>query len=393
MRALMTQELPDLLIVGGGLSGCLLATRLQLLQPKLKVLLVEQEETLLGNHTWSCHASDIPESEQIWVRALVTQSWDGVRVRFPKHERVLPLSYWSIQSFSFKKIFERLFKGELRTGVSVERVSPTDVTLKNGSVLSARCVVDARGARRDAASPTGYQKFMGLDLKLKKAHGLLYPILMDATVHQPEGFRFFYVLPWSADTLLVEDTYYSECVDLPKEETQVPVAMQAFLEERGWHVEQVLRRERGVLPIPYFPQEYVQQGASTEVPHIGVRGGFFHPVTGYSLPSTVRLISKLLSCPEVNPSSWCAVVKDFALEEQKRYRLCGLLNRILIHGGDPASRFDLLQGFYRLPLDTIARFYANQTSFLDTIRIFARKPPLPLKDLWSCYARSSASYS
>ena len=42
-------------IVGGGLQGCLLAHALAWHRPEATVLLLEQGDTLCGNHTWSFH--------------------------------------------------------------------------------------------------------------------------------------------------------------------------------------------------------------------------------------------------------------------------------------------------------------------------------------------------
>ena len=51
---------------------------------------------------------------------------------------------------------------------------------------------------------------MGQELELESNHGLEQPILMDATVPQVGGFRFVYVLPWTASSVLVEDTLYTD---------------------------------------------------------------------------------------------------------------------------------------------------------------------------------------
>ena len=37
---------------------------------------------------------------------------------------------------------------------------------------------------------------------------------MDATVPQRDGFRFVYTLPFAPDRVLIEDTYYSDGLDL-----------------------------------------------------------------------------------------------------------------------------------------------------------------------------------
>src|SRR5262245_51532404 len=60
----------DLIIVGGGLSGSLLAYRLRSKRPHWRVLLIEGEKTLGGRHTWSFHQGDLSPRAEAWVRPL-----------------------------------------------------------------------------------------------------------------------------------------------------------------------------------------------------------------------------------------------------------------------------------------------------------------------------------
>jgi len=63
----------DLILVGGGLANGLLALRLRQQRPELRVLLLEQGETLGGNHTWSFHQHDLTPAQQAWLAPLVEQ--------------------------------------------------------------------------------------------------------------------------------------------------------------------------------------------------------------------------------------------------------------------------------------------------------------------------------
>ena len=65
----------DVLLAGGGLANSLIAWRLAQVRPELRVLLVERDEQLGGNHTWCCHAGDLdaplPDSLRGRVSLLV----------------------------------------------------------------------------------------------------------------------------------------------------------------------------------------------------------------------------------------------------------------------------------------------------------------------------------
>ena len=107
-------------------------------------------------------------------------------------------------------------------------VGPHQVELSGGEILRAPCVIDARGIGRVDGLTIGYQKFLGLVVRFERPHGQPYPIIMDATVKQRDGYRFVYTLPFTHDTMLIEDTYYSDtasidaptlrelCLDMPR---------------------------------------------------------------------------------------------------------------------------------------------------------------------------------
>ena len=54
-----TRDPHDVIIVGGGLSGGLLAWRLMQRQPQLDLCLVDSGLRLGGNHTWSFFDDDL----------------------------------------------------------------------------------------------------------------------------------------------------------------------------------------------------------------------------------------------------------------------------------------------------------------------------------------------
>jgi lycopene beta-cyclase len=241
------------------------------------------------------------------------------------------------------------------------------VTLDGGQRLSASLVVDARGPEHAVMAAGGYQKFLGLELAVE-GNAPDVPMLIDATVEQHDGFRFVYVLPWAIDRLLVEDTYYSRFPELDA----------AALRERalqhasglGLRVREVLREEHGVLPIPTRLEAQPQCAPPLRA---GYAGGLFHPTTGYSLPVAVRLALYLAGRP-----AHAALGEDYARwlrTHRRQVRFCLFLNRMLFSAFAPEQRYHVLERFYRLPSETIRRFYALETSAADRARILCGRPP------------------
>jgi len=127
-------------------------------------------------------------------------------------------------------------------------MSAKTVTLQSGDVLTAKCVLDARGFKPSDDVYLGYQKFVGHVIKTKVPHGVKRPIIMDATVEQLGGYRFVYCLPYSETEMLVEDTYYTDGAELKSQE--VDARIKDYIRDNlAIESYEVIRREKGVLPI------------------------------------------------------------------------------------------------------------------------------------------------
>ena len=204
----------EMVLVGGGLQNGLIALAALHEAPRRRFAMVEAGATLGGSHTWCVHPEDVPAAARPWVEPLVVHRWPSYEVRFPGFQRTLEAPYAAITSARFAEVvrraMERSGESALYLGRRAVRIDSHEVVLDDGTVLGAALVVDARGPDPAAfAGTSGYQKFLGLELAFAGPHGVERPILMDATVAQHGGFRFFYTLPLDADRLLVEETFFS----------------------------------------------------------------------------------------------------------------------------------------------------------------------------------------
>ncbi|MES1157983.1 MAG: lycopene cyclase family protein, partial [Haliangium ochraceum] len=109
---------------------------------------------------------------------------------------------------------------------------------------------------------------------------------------------------------------------------------------------------------------------------IGYRGGWFHPLTGYSLPVAVRLASAVAAASDATTVT--AALRALWRRHAAQARFCGLLTRLMFTAVAAERRWELLARFYRLPADTIARFYAMDMTMRDRVRLVAGRPPRAL---------------
>jgi lycopene beta-cyclase len=255
-------------------------------------------------------------------------------------------------------------------------VAPTEVELDDGTVLRAAAVIDGRGPRESDALELGYQKFLGQELRLAAPHGLTAPVLMDASVAQHDGYRFVYVLPLAPDRLLVEDTFYADGPAFDEARLRRNIA--DYAAARGWRVLELLREERGVLPIVLSgdPRAFWMEAAG--VARSGLAAGLFHPTTGYSLPDAVALAARVADLPDLSAGPLFDAVRLHALRRWRARGFFRLLNRMLFRAAEPSLRWKVMQRFYGLPEPLIARFYAARLGTFDKLRIVSGKPPVPL---------------
>ena len=368
----------DLILVGAGLANGLIAWRLQQQRPTLRILVLEQSAEMGGNHTWSFHDSDLTAQQRAWIAPLVSHRWPAYRVIFPDYERSLASPYNSIASPVFARVIGAALGQSLRVNVAVNALTPTSVTLASGETITAGAVIDGRGVRASTNLALGYQSFLGQEVRLAAPHGLHAPIIMDASVAQDGGYRFVYVLPFSADTLLIEDTHYVDRGDLAPDRLRANIA--DYAAARGWHIDELLREECGALPITLAGDVDAYWDELKGQPCSGLRAGLFHSTTGYSLAHAVRLAERIAAQDDLSAPALFRTIRAEAASQWRAQGFFRLLNRMLFLAGSADQRWRVMQRFYRLPAPLIAHFYAGAPTLADKLRIVSGKPPVPLRE-------------
>jgi lycopene beta-cyclase len=372
-----------LVLVGGGLANSLAAYRLGTTRTDLDLLVLERDATLGGNHVWSFHEGDLTADQHEWIAPLVERSWPHHEVRFPTLRRRLSSGYHSVTSDRLHRIVGGVLGNRLRTKAVVRTVTPHEVRLEDGTTIACDAVLDGRGDPGGTAFTVAYQKFVGRLLELESEHYLSGPVLMDATVEQRDGFRFVYTLPFSARSLLVEDTRYSDTEALDRDEMREEI--DRYVSSCGWKVARIEREEIGVLPIVISGDIRAFWNSGQEgVPRSGMRAALFHPTTGYSLPEAVRFAQDLAAISSFRSEDLYPWVRKRSVRLWKRSAYFRLLNRMLFGAAEPEHRYLVMQRFYGLPEPLIRRFYAGRLTLRDRIRILIGRPPVSIRRALKC---------
>jgi len=374
----------DYVFAGGGLANTLAAYRLRQMDPSLKIAIIERAPRIGGNHTWSFHGTDLTPAQHAWLKPFIAHDWPSQEVRFPGYRRALRTSYHSSTSERLAAVAIREFGDNFQLGQEIEEIDHRSVKLSSGDTIEADCVIDGRGVRSDGHLTLGFQKFVGKEVRCAKPHGQNIPIIMDATVPQQDGYRFIYTLPMDETRILVEDTYYSDGPEL--DDAMLVSEIDAYAERRGFQVAEVVREERGVLPIVLTGDINGFWSSSGGIPRSGMRAALFHPTTGYSLPDAVRFADLLAARRPKTTEQAHALAKRYSITTWRQRDFFRVLNRFLFFAAEPDKRAGVMERFYTLPEPLIERFYACRLKPWDKARILIGRPPVPisraLQNIW-----------
>lgn len=368
----------DIVVLGGGLAGGLIALALAKLRPELRVVVIERGERLGGNHVWSFFATDLPEGGTALVEPLLAAQWNDYEVRFPSGRRHLRTPYHSITSKRLDAAIRATLPAEaILCGCEIADVAADQIRLTDGRTIRANAVIDARGSAGLPHMVGGWQKFLGQLIRTSAPHGLERPVVMDGTVEQHDGYRFVYCLPFSANEVFVEDTYYADGPEV--DAALLRSRISAYCADAGWQIAEVLGEESGVLPV-VGSGDWAAFRAVHETPGIamaGVRAGLLHPLTGYSFPSALAFALDLARQQDVSGGALAAWSKARAERHWRSGSFYRMLTKMLFAAAEPHLRYFVMQRFYGLDCALIERFYAGESTLADQIRILAGKPPVP----------------
>lgn len=369
----------DIAIVGGGLSGGLIALALAKQRPDLSLRLIEAGDAPGGNHRWSWFASDLSDAGNALVHPIRKTLWDGGNhVAFPAYRRQLATPYCSMASGDFAAALKReLPGGAIMLRRQALELRANGVTLAGEEDVTARTVIDARGAISTPHLSGGWQVFMGRHMRCETAHGIARPIIMDARVKQLGGYRFVYVLPLSSHELFIEDTYYQDTPTLDR--SALSARIDEYCRQFGWKGD-ILGFETGVLPVITGgnPGRYLESMRTEGVALAGARGLFTHPLTSYTLPFAVDAALAIAADADLPGDQMAA---KLAARSRRHWRSTGfyrLLGSMLFGAALPEKRVEVFQRFYRMPEPLIERFYTGNSTLADKARVLIGKPPVAI---------------
>jgi len=291
----------DYIIAGMGCAGLSLAVQLSRSNMSFsKILLLDKELKNKNDRTWCFWDKE----NHNWYEPIVYKKWDQFRFRSPGFEKkfdLLPYQYKLVRGIDFYTYcldelekdgrFE-FVQDELLALSSYEQYA--EVKCAGGSYRAGLVFNSAFRVQAIKPSHINYvQHFMGWVVETKtNCFDESCPVFMDFNTDQENDFRFFYLIPYSKTTALIEYTGFSPEALEPEVYAE---KLKVYFEKNHPGIPySVIETELGSIPMAEsaFVNPYGKR-----VINIGTAGGHSKPSTGYTFyfiqKYTAQLVAQL----------------------------------------------------------------------------------------------------
>jgi lycopene beta-cyclase len=377
-KARMNGVACDLAIVGGGLSGGLMALAARRAQPDRRILLIDAAAGLGGNHLWSFIDSDVGEAEKALLQPLVTYGWREFAMVFPRYKRALPQPFYSIRSDQFDKTLRAAMPAEsILAGRRATAVTPDRVVLEDGTMIAAHGVIDARGPADLSLLDLHWRKFVGYELLLDGPHSVRRATLIDAAADPADGFQYMTMLPLENDRLFIEDVRFESHPDLDMADHGSRIVHHAA--RFGWRIRGSERGQAGVVPVVLGGDfEGYWRSGGEGVAKVGMRAGLFHPVSGNSLGDAARTALMVAEAKDWSGAALHHLLHSHATKSWARRDYYRRFAHRMMRDTPAADSYRMLESLYTMDSDLIARFHRMTLGFADRIALSLGDGPMPL---------------
>ena len=367
------------IIAGAGAAGLSLGLHLvREFGPKLRILIIDRSDKTVNDRTWCFWHNGTPPHAH-----LISKSWTQFHFADQSHgEITLPLGPWAyhmIRGIDFYRYARTVLaecEGVEFLQASVDRVSENGdraVVHAAGTQYTGRYVFNSCYAAEDdkRSQLSGnflWQDFHGWWIETNKpTFQTNTASLMDFRTPQDGETRFFYVLPTSDRSALVEHTIFGKS-RLPLVQHEKAIS-EYLLASKGISDFRITERETGCIPMTDLP---IQGKSNHRIVRLGALGGAVKPTTGFAFLRIQKQVEQIVSAlKEGNPPQ----VKPVG--SAKRY---GFYDRLLLEiltreGHRGMGIFSAL--FRRNPISRVLQFLDESTSIEEEARLFATLPSLP----------------
>ena len=356
----------DVIIIGAGVSGLILANEISI-RTRKSVAILEKEKR--DNSSKNLCFWNTPQNI---LTTKADNKWKKVSVIIDGEKKILEdekINYLRIKSTKLRSFFIKKLKNN---GVKIfnERVLSLDFknkekvsVISNKSTYSSSLLFDSRLDNSLPYKNKLLQHFYGVEVNFKKRIMNTDEVTLMDIQKKRNTFNFMYILPYTSRRALIETTYFSS--NLHSKNTYMK-DIKNYLSKNFKGLEYNLKySESGVIPMFKFNQINLKNYIK-----IGTAGNWVKQSTGYSLQNSFIYSKQLVDC----------------ILQKKNLRirvnpLTDFLDRIycnfLKNNPDDSQQF-FQMFFLKNQLKTIVNFLTNTVNSWEIFKIIISLPKIKL---------------
>ena len=339
------------IIIGGGCAGLSLAYELEI-HEKLRnktLAIIEPREEYKRDKTWSFWKVATHNFED-----CVKKNWENFSVNIPGKTNYLECKNSPYQSIDSGLFYEKI-KSKLEKNENIFLFKNIEeVNTQNSLVFNS--VPNIKKNHLNL-----WQHFCGVEIKTdndifdEKIFNL-----MDFDCEQRQSVHFFYTLPYTKNTALVETTWLSKMNDNSQKdyENQINNYIKKNLKIKNY---EITYKEEGAIPL-FYP---LNKNEKNKI-NIGTAGGMTRLSTGYTFLN-IQEHSKYIRENIDNISN----VKKFEIDKKYQF-LDEIFLRVLKK--NPEKMPDVFFGMFKTSPKTVIKFLSNKSNFLEDLSIIFKMP-------------------
>ena len=343
----------DYVIIGGGCAGLSLAYELEI-HEKLKdksLAIIEPRDKYKRDKTWSFWKVTSHNFDD-----CVKKNWKNFSINIPGKTNYLDCKNFPYQSVDSGLFYEKI-NNKLKENKNIFFFKDiSEINLKNCFIFNS--VPSIKEDHRNL-----WQHFCGVEIETQDNFfdDEIFN-LMDFDCDQRESVHFFYTLPYSKNTALVETTWLSKVNDNSKKDydKQIKDYIENHLNLKNY---KIIYREEGAIPL-FYP---INKNEKNKI-NIGTAGGMTRLSTGYTFLN-IQEHSKYIRENIENISN----VKKYKIDAKYQF-LDEIFLRVLER--HPEKMPDIFFKMFKASPKTVIKFLSNKSNFFDELSIILRMPKL-----------------
>ena len=364
----MTKDLKfDIIIVGAGVSGLILANEL-LSRTNKKVLIIEKRKVFSYDKNlcfWS--------KPKNLVTDLAKNKWDKIAFYSNGKKKILvseEIEYLRVNSKTFYNFFINKFKRNknvsLKMNCSLKNLKylANKIMIKTTKgTYSSDIVFDSSLSKKDLKNIKLFQHFKGIEIKTTKPVFKKDEVILMDIQDKKDMFNFVYLLPFSKNRALIESTYFSQ--EILDNETYLQDIKEYIYEKFKITNFDCKYEEFGIIPMGKIIHNDLKN-----VFKIGIAGNWNRLSTGYSLQNAFVYSKQVVD----------QLLDNKTPKIEEKYLLNFLdnifCNFVLTQPNKVENFFKNF--FFKNKLGNIVNFLNSNLDFINIIRILLSLPKFSL---------------